>query len=143
MPSAKQECIVSVSLSQWGSLTGKYTKIPGERQAFSRKNRKLCLTAYRDTARRRRKEVFSGLETFPLGHKRTSVYYCHPYTSCERGSNERLNRDIRRRLPKGTDFSKLTPEGVQAVEDWINAYPRKLFGFASAADRFRDALAAL
>lgn len=86
---------------------------------------------------------FAGLETSPLGHKRTSVYYCHPYTSCERGTNERLNRDIRRRLPKGTDFSKLTPEEVQAVEDWINAYPRKMFGFASAADMFRDALSAL
>ena len=85
----------------------------------------------------------AGLETSPLGHKRTNIYYCHPYTSCERGTNERLNRDIRRRLPKGTDFSKLTPEEIQAVEDWINAYPRKMFGFASAADMFRDALAAL
>jgi len=29
-----------------------------------------------------------------------TVYYCHPYTSCERGSNENANRIIRRFLPK-------------------------------------------
>ena len=36
---------------------------------------------------------FNGLEKSIFGGKRTSVYYCHPYTSCERGSNERLNRE--------------------------------------------------
>ena len=39
------------------------------------------------------------------------VYYAHPYSSWERGSNENGNRMMLRRfLPKGTDFSKLEPK---------------------------------
>ncbi len=37
---------------------------------------------------------------------RTAAYYCHPYSSYERGSNECQNKMIRRKFPKGTDFGK-------------------------------------
>ena len=50
------------------------------------------------------------------GDKRTKVYYCHPYSSWERGSNENVNGMIRRRHPKGTDFSKVTAEEIAATE---------------------------
>lgn len=86
---------------------------------------------------------FNGLEKSIYRGKRTSVYYCHPYTSCERGTNERLNREIRRHLPKGTDFTKYTDEQIQFVEDWINAYPREIFGFATSAEKFAEQLAKL
>ena len=32
------------------------------------------------------------------GKKRTTVYYCHPYCSSERGSNEKQNGMLRRRF---------------------------------------------
>lgn len=86
---------------------------------------------------------FEGLEKSIYGGKRTSVYYCHPYTSCERGTNERLNRDIRRKFPKGTDFTKVTAEEVQAVENWVNAYPREIFDFATSSEKFDEQLKAL
>lgn len=38
----------------------------------------------------------SGMEKSVFGGTRTLFYYCHPYTSCERGTNERINRDIRK-----------------------------------------------
>ena len=79
---------------------------------------------------------FKGLEKSIYGGKRTSVYYCHPYTSCERGSNERLNREIRRLIPKGTDLSTISDKRVQAVETWVNAYPREIFGYATSAEMF-------
>jgi len=41
---------------------------------------------------------------------RTHIYYCHPYSAYERGSNENGNRMIRRRVPKGTDFTRITEE---------------------------------
>ena len=47
---------------------------------------------------------------------RTHIYYCHPYSAYERGSNEVGNRMIRRHLPKGTDFSKLTRQAVKEIE---------------------------
>ena len=86
---------------------------------------------------------FAGLEKSVYGGTRTAVYYCHPYTSCERGSNERINRDIRRQFPKGTDFSKVTDKRVREVAAWVNAYPREIFGFSTSAEAFASAVAAL
>lgn len=75
--------------------------------------------------------------------KRTKVYYCHPYSSYERGTNENINVMIRRWFPKGTDFCQVTKKAIQAVEDWLNAYPRGILGFRSADDVFAEGLAAL
>ena len=86
---------------------------------------------------------FAGLERSVYGYSPTAVYYCHPYTSCERGSNERLNREIRRLLPKGTDFSKVSEKRVQEVARWVNAYPREIFGFGTSAEMFATAVASL
>lgn len=83
---------------------------------------------------------FKGLEKSVFGGKRCSVYYCHPYTSCERGSNERMNREIRRWLPKGTDFSKVTDSFVKSVENWINSYPREIFDYATSRELFEKEL---
>lgn len=63
---------------------------------------------------------------------RTAVYYCHPYSSYERGTNENINRMIRRFFPKGTNFDEVTPAQVAAVESWINNYPRKIFNGLSS-----------
>ncbi len=70
------------------------------------------------------------------GIKRVSkceeVYYAHPYSSFERGSNENGNRILRRFVPKGTDIGKLTAKELQKIEDWVNNYPRKIFGYKPA-----------
>ncbi len=43
---------------------------------------------------------------------------------------------IRRFLPKGTDFRKVTVTYIQRVEDWINNYPREILGFETSGDLF-------
>lgn len=86
---------------------------------------------------------FEKLEKSIYGGKRTNVYYCHPYTSCERGSNERLNREIRRLIPKGTDLSIYSDKQIKAVETWVNAYPREIFGYATSAELFAAQLQAI
>lgn len=68
--------------------------------------------------------------------KRTTVYYCHAYSSCERGTNENINRMIRRQFPKGTGFDKVTAAEVKRVETWLNNYPREILGFMSSAQAF-------
>lgn len=83
----------------------------------------------------------SGMEESIFGGTRTMLYYCHPYTSCERGTNERLNRDIRKIFPKGTDFAKVTDKQVKRCEDWVNHYPREIFDFGNSAERFEEELA--
>lgn len=69
---------------------------------------------------------------------RTKIYYCHPYSSYERGSNENMNRIIRRFFPKGTNFDLVSPAEVAAAEHWMNHYPRKLLGWRSAASLHRE-----
>lgn len=64
--------------------------------------------------------------------KRFKMYFAHPYSSWERGSNENANGIIRRFFPKGTDFSKLSIAEIQNVEDWMNDYPRRILGGISA-----------
>ena len=62
---------------------------------------------------------------------RTTIYYCHPYTASERGSNENMNRIIRRFFPKGTSFDEVTAAEVAEVEEWLANYPRRILGWAT------------
>ncbi len=59
---------------------------------------------------------------------RTHIYYCHPYSAFERGSNENANIMIRRWLPKGTKLSKVSRDQVKQIESWMNNYPRNVLG---------------
>lgn len=69
---------------------------------------------------------------------RTAIYYCHPYCSSERGSNERMNREIRRKIPKGSNLAKFSKEDIQEVEHWLNNYPRKILKYATADELFNE-----
>ena len=69
------------------------------------------------------------------------IYYCHPYCSSERGSNENANRIIRRTLPKGTDFRPLTQKFVDQIADRMNSMHRKILGYYTAAELFAAELA--
>ena len=85
----------------------------------------------------------AGLQKSIYRGKRLSMFYCHPYSSYERGTNERINREIRRWLPKGSNFSKESSLSLQLIENWINDYPREIFEYASSAERFNQQLAAI
>ena len=72
--------------------------------------------------------------------RRTKMYYCHPYTSCERGSNECANKMIRRKYPKGTDFNKVSRASIKETEAWINNYPREILGWKTSEIVFAECL---
>ena len=77
---------------------------------------------------------FKGIEksVFSKMKKRTKVYFAHPYSSFERGSNENANRLIRRFMPKGSTFDKLSQRVVRRLASWMNKIPRKIFNGKSA-----------
>lgn len=84
----------------------------------------------------------AGIERSITGRgPRTEVYYCHPYRPSERGSNENQNGLIRRHLPKGTDLSTISYEETKRIEDWLNNYPRKMFGYLCSEQLFREEIA--
>lgn len=72
--------------------------------------------------------------------KRTTIYFCHPYSSWERGTNENQNGMIRRKHPKGTNFEEVTDEQLKETEVWLNNYPRKIFGYKSSEMMFQQCL---
>ena len=79
---------------------------------------------------------YKGLEESVInqGKKRVPVYYAHPYSSWERGSNENANKLIRRFIPKGTDIGQFNEAQIKKIEQWMNNYPRKLFGYKSSKE---------
>ena len=62
------------------------------------------------------------------------IYFAHPYSSWERGTNENTNGLIRRYLPKGTDFSQVSAKRLQEIENILNNRPRKILGFRTPSE---------
>jgi IS30 family transposase len=67
---------------------------------------------------------------------RTTFYYCHPYSSYERGSNEQANGMIRRFIQKGSDMANYGNADIAYIENWLNNYPRKVLGWRTAKELF-------
>ena len=72
--------------------------------------------------------------------QRTIVYYCHPYSSHERGTNEQLNGLIRRFIPKGCHIEEFTEERIQ---DWFNHFPRRILNGSTPAMLMEEYMNAL
>ena len=70
--------------------------------------------------------------------RRTTIFYCHPYTSSERGTNENQNKLIRRFIPKGASIDEYSEEEIKYIEHWINNYPRKIFNGKSSRQRLEE-----
>lgn len=81
-----------------------------------------------------------GMEHDPQGNKRLDIYYCHPYTSCERGSNERNNRMLRRYFPKGESLQSYSQKDCDKAAEAINNTPRKILDYRTAAELFAEEL---
>lgn len=99
-------------------------------------------------------DLFSGLP--PLARKSTTLdngrenhlhmklnttlnmktYFCHPYASYERGTNENTNGLLRRYLPKQTDFSTLSQAELDEIVLEINNRPRKVLKYQTAKEVF-------
>ena len=68
------------------------------------------------------------LETGIEGIQRTSIYYCDPMRSGQKGGVENAHIMLRMVLPKGTSFEYLTQWDVNLVVNHINSTPRKSLG---------------
>lgn len=66
------------------------------------------------------------------------VYYCHPYSSFERGSNENANRIIRRFFLKGESLKDKTQKDCDAVAYYMNNMHRKILGYRTPAELFNE-----
>lgn len=69
-------------------------------------------------------------------YQRTSVYYCDAGSPYQKGACEVNHELIRRVLPKGTSFDKLTQEDVNLMMNHINSYKRKKLNNRSPYETF-------
>ena len=66
------------------------------------------------------------------------VYFAHPRSPWERGTNENTNGLIRQFFPKGTNFNKVSRYEVKKVQDLLNGRPRQALGFQKPYEIFNQ-----
>ena len=69
------------------------------------------------------------------------VYFAHPGSPWERGTNENTNGLIRQYFPKGTEFDKVTTREVRRVQRQLNDRPRAALGFYKPDEKFNELVA--
>jgi len=85
---------------------------------------------------------FEAIERSSLNPKdtRCRLYYTHPFSAFERGSNENNNRIIRRFIPKGSDIADFSLKTIRDIEQKINTMERLSLGGLSASQAKRNKL---
>ena len=66
------------------------------------------------------------------------IYFAHPYSSWERGTNENTNGLIRQYLPKGTSMKRVTQDMCDLIAKEINERPRKRLGYTTPFDHIQE-----
>ena len=79
------------------------------------------------------KENFDHRKLNDLGIK---TYFCDPYCSWQKGSNENHNGILRRYIPKKTDLTKVTQLELDFILEEINDRPRKCLNYETSKEAF-------
>ena len=71
------------------------------------------------------------------------VYFCHPQSPWQRGSNENTNGLLRQYFPKGSDLSQYSQAQLNKVARELNERPRETLGFYTPLEKYNEALKAV
>ncbi|ANZ62466.1 transposase [Secundilactobacillus paracollinoides] len=71
----------------------------------------------------------------------TQIYFVHPYSPWERGSNENQNGLIREYIPKDLSLHGFSEDDIAKIQDALNQKHRMTLGYANAAKLIEAALA--
>lgn len=67
-------------------------------------------------------------------------YFCHPYASCEKGTNEKHNGMIRYFIPKGNLIENYSSNEINNICNWMNNYPRKILDYLTPLEALQKQL---
>ena len=68
----------------------------------------------------------------------TKIYFCHPYASCEKETNERHNGILRYFIPKGTNIDDYSFKYINNSVNWMNNYLRKILDYKTPIEALKD-----
>jgi IS30 family transposase len=68
------------------------------------------------------------------------VYFAHPQSPWERGTNENTNGLVRQWFPKGTNFNKVSRKDIKRAQKLLNERPRKTLGYRTPKEVLRELL---
>ena len=115
-------------------------RLPAKKAQYVNEALKILKEKYADKFAQVFKSITAdnGSEFAKLSEIGVPVYFAHPYSSWERGTNERQNGLVRFFIPKGKAISQVSDRTVKRAEEWINKIPRKLFNYSSSAELFEE-----
>lgn len=67
-------------------------------------------------------------------------YFCHPYASCEKGTNEKHNSIIRYFIPKKSLIENYSVSDINNICNWMNNYPRKILDYQTPTEVLQNEL---
>lgn len=79
-----------------------------------------------------------------LEHKRLEtvlqvcIYFCHTHSPWEKPSVEKLNKDIRVYIPKGSDISKISRYRIKQLEEKLNRRFMRVLGFQTPDEAYEE-----
>lgn len=65
------------------------------------------------------------------------IYFCHPYHSWEKGTIEKVNREIRKDIPKGSNISKYSRRLIRAIEEKLQTKIYKVLNYKTPREVLR------
>ncbi|MBI3324370.1 MAG: IS30 family transposase [Candidatus Omnitrophica bacterium] len=114
---------------------------PTVRRAFAREMRTLPGQRRRSLTDDRGREMLE--QRLFTRATQVQVYFAHPHSPWERGTNENTNGLIRQFFPKGTDCSTVSRRAIKHVQALLNGRPRKVLSWRFPCAVLRDHLVAL
>jgi transposase, IS30 family len=68
------------------------------------------------------------------------VFFAHPHSPWERGTNENTNGLLRQFFPKGSSFARIPKRKIKHIQDLLNERPRKILNWLTPAEVFQQLL---
>jgi transposase, IS30 family len=82
----------------------------------------------------------NGLENVRYEKLKIPTYFCHPYSSWEKGTMENTFQRLRRFIPKKANLANYSHRRIAAIIEIMNNTPRKCLGYRTPAEIFKEQL---
>jgi IS30 family transposase len=109
------------------------------RAAYAKALRKLPRALARSLTYDQGKEM-SGHKAFTIATG-MKVYFAHPSSPWERGTNENTNGLVRQFFPRGTEFDQLPAGAILRAQNLLNNRPRKVLNYRTPKEAFSTLVA--